>query len=78
MRTRHAAQIRNGIELALRHANDRLPLEAPTAAWESVRRIHRRERASFLSTRLEVRAYWATRFKSFGMGHTFSRTGAAV
>lgn len=78
MRTRHAAQIRNGIELAIRHANDRVHVSASVDRWDSVRRIHRRERASFLSTRLEVRAYWATRFKSFGMGHTFSRSGAAV
>ena len=77
MRTRHAAKIRNGIELALRHHRDRRTPQAPD--WDRILDdIHDEERDMFLASRLERRAYWATRFKHFGMGWVLSRTGAAV
>jgi hypothetical protein len=78
MRAKHAAQIRYGVELALKHAKDKRQIRGLSEVSNRlVDDIHDDERA-FLSTRLERRAYWATRVRNFGMSREASRQGAAV
>ncbi|MGN6653820.1 MAG: hypothetical protein ACTHJ9_00595 [Rhodanobacter sp.] len=81
MKTRHARQIRYGVELALKHHRDRRDpnsLYAEEVEGSLLDDIQDEERDKFLTSRLEVRAYWATRVRNFGMGREASRQGAAV
>lgn len=75
MRAKHARQIRHGVEMALAHHAD---TRSGRLDKDYIDEIHSRERDQFLTTRLEIRAYWSTRMKHFGWYMPLTRQGVAV